>query len=112
MNCFDSSINSVTFYKAFISISTCMFMVIIEHIKLFKLLRTGFKNIGFNIFPQIQENLLPHLPVLSYSNITLSIFVPKFCKIVGFRELIFVVDRKALLQRFYIPSQKQRFSFK
>ena len=28
MNCFHSSLNSMAFYKAFISRSTCMFMVI------------------------------------------------------------------------------------
>ena len=74
-----------------------MFMVIMGHINLFKLLRTEFKNIEFNIFPQIQENLLPHLAVLSYSNIILE---QDFCKMVDFREIISVVDRKSLRQRF------------
>ena len=46
-----------------------MFMVVMGHIKLFKLLRMEFKNIEFNIFPQFQKNLLPHLAVLSYINI-------------------------------------------
>ena len=77
MNCFHSSLNSVTFYKAFISRSTCMFMVIMGHINLFKLLRTEFQNIEFNIFPQIQEHLLPHLAVLSYSNIILEPYLFK-----------------------------------
>ena len=40
MNCFHSSLISVTFYKAFISRSTCMFMVIMGRINLFNLLRT------------------------------------------------------------------------
>ena len=48
-----------------------MFMVVMGHIKLFKLLQMEFHNIEFNFFPQIQENLLPHLVVLSYSNIIL-----------------------------------------
>ena len=43
MNCFHSSLNSVIFYKAFISRSTCMFLVIMGHINLFKLLRTEFR---------------------------------------------------------------------
>ena len=47
-----------------------MFMVVMGHIKLFKLLGTEFQNIEFNIFYQVQENLLPHLAVLSYRNIT------------------------------------------
>ena len=47
-----------------------MFMVVMGHIKLFKLLGTEFKKIEFNIFSQIQANLLPHLAALSYRNIT------------------------------------------
>ena len=40
MNCFHSSLNSVTFCKAFISRGTCMFMVIMGHINLFNLMLT------------------------------------------------------------------------
>ena len=47
-----------------------MFMVVMGHIKLFKLLGAEFQNIEFNIFSQIQEYLLPHLAALSYRKIT------------------------------------------
>ena len=42
MNCVHSSLNSVTFYRAFIKRSTCMIIVIMGHINLFELLRTEF----------------------------------------------------------------------
>ena len=56
-----------------------MFMVIMGHINLFKLLRTEFQNIEFNILPQIQEHLLlhNHLAVLSYSHIILEPYLFK-----------------------------------
>ena len=55
-----------------------MFMVIVGHINLFKLLRTEFYNIEFNIFPQIQENLLPSFGCLILdSNIILEPYLFK-----------------------------------
>ena len=113
MNCLHSSINSVTFYKTFISISTCMCMVIMGHINIFKLLRDILLEYWIQYFPSNSGKLAPSFGCLILYSIIFEPYLFQTCEIVDFLRIYICGGQDSFSTEILEYLHKNRvFSFK